>query len=295
MANDFSNIKRTVYERFVLSLSDRSVSFREWSREVESDGYTLSRGDLYTGSDFGTSAAPSSADLDTGKSDTTRTYYYALQSIATADIDDNPEILGEVADRLAWRASQKMESVMCAALAAADTTAHPEDGGNYTASGGGTVYFADVFATPVSQQNLFTSALSSSSLDAVITAAMNYKDKSGNFVGMDNSFRLVVPPALRTTAKELISGTMGVYDGTGIDPRFGDVVTGMSVAPYLSDANDWFLVNTTLSPIKHWMRKAPRIEVTQSVDGFETHIKAHFAFNAVLEPYEGGLFMSKVA
>jgi hypothetical protein len=296
VANDFSNIKTTVYQRFVASLSEQAIGFREWSSEVSGDGYSLSRGDLYNMSTFGTSASPSSSDLDTGKADVTRTYYYALQSVATADIDDNPEILGEIANILARKASHKMETLMCAQLAAVDTTAHPENGGNYTASGGGTVYFADVFSTPVSQQNLYTAALSSSALDAVITAALNYKDKNGDNAGLGRGgMRLVVPPALRTTAKELISGTTGVYDGSGIDPRFGDVISGMTVAPYLTDANDWFLIDTAASPIKHWMRKAPSIEVTQSVDGFETHIKAHFTFNPLFEPWEGGLFMGKVA
>lgn len=295
MANDFSNIKTTVYQRFLTRLSEVNVNFREWSKEVTGAGYSLSRGDVYGGSDLGTSSSPSSTDVDTGKSDTTRTYYYALQSLDIADIDDNPEILMEIADTLVWRAGQKMSAVMYAALAAADTTAHPENGGNYTASGGGTVYFADVFATPVSQQNLFTSALSASSLDAAITAAVNYKDKSGKFLGMNGNFQLVVPPALRTTAKELTAGDEGKYDGTGISNRFGDMVTGVTVAPHLTDANDWFLIQKDLSPIKHWMRERPTLEVTRGVSDFQVHLKLKMAFDAVLEPYEGGLIMNKVA
>jgi hypothetical protein len=105
--------------------------------------------------------------------------------------------------------------------------------------------FAASLLAGTSASTAVTSALSKSSLEAAITEFMTRKDANNNPLGVVPKY-LVVPPALKWTALELLNSTMIVVAGST------DKVLGASnalqgvlepvVDPFLTDTNDWFLV-----------------------------------------------------
>ena len=296
MANDLSNTLQTSVQVFYSTLGDHISNFRRWSRPINESAPIVQRADLYGVGDFAAQSAvdPTADDLDSNANTVTRAVYEKLVTVNEVDLKDRPALATEITAMLAERAAYKVNKTMYAALAAVDTTAHPA-AADYTATGGGSVYFADSFATPVDQDNLFTAALSASSLETVIAAAHNYKTKDSLEADVARELVLVAPPALRSVAMDLSSSTEAIYDGSGLQYRFGDVVRDVVISPMLSDANDWFLVSRVLSPIKHWIRDEPNIRVTLDPKAGRVHFYASVTCNAVLEPWEGGLFMSKVA
>lgn len=104
------------------------------------------------------------------------------------------------------------------------------------------------------QSNKGTSALSASSLQAAITAMSKFKDDKGKSMGIVPD-TLVVPPDLKWTALELVGSPIVVVKvgegtaGTGATAAtpYRNVMEGLLdvvVSPYLTDANDWFLLCT---------------------------------------------------
>jgi len=96
------------------------------------------------------------------------------------------------------------------------------------------------------QSNKGTDALSSTSLQAAITAMMKLKDDKGKVLGIVPD-ALVVPPDLKWTAMELLESVYAPNVETGKtetrrNPLSG--VLGLIVSPYLTDTNNWFLLCT---------------------------------------------------
>lgn len=97
--------------------------------------------------------------------------------------------------------------------------------------------------TPAS--STVTTTLSKTSLEAAITEFMTRRDATSNDpLGVEPKF-LIVPPALKWTAMELLNSSLIVATGTT------DLIIGnknvlenaldLIVEPFLTDANDWYL------------------------------------------------------
>lgn len=96
------------------------------------------------------------------------------------------------------------------------------------------------------QSNKGTSALSASSLQTAITAMSKFKDDKGRVMGIIPD-TLVVPPDLKWTAMELLESIYAPETETGKTETRKNILRhalGLTVSPYLTDSNDWFLACT---------------------------------------------------
>ena len=96
------------------------------------------------------------------------------------------------------------------------------------------------------QSNKGTTALSAVALQAAITAMMKYKDDRGKLLGVTPDL-LIVPPDLQWTAMELLESTYWPGEGAVTANTASNVLKGkldLLVSPYLTDANDWFVLST---------------------------------------------------
>lgn len=93
------------------------------------------------------------------------------------------------------------------------------------------------------QSNSGTTALSVTSLQAAMTAMRKFKNDRGVAMGIRPNL-LVVPPDLAWTAQEIV-GSPNRPD-TAVNVK--NVLSGMlqvHVSPYLTDTNNWYLMDTT--------------------------------------------------
>jgi len=298
VANDFSNILETAVETFYTKLGSSISTYTQVADVIGLDAATIQRADIYGVTAYGSQAAsPTAQDIDTGKNVVNSAAYEKLVSVTHKNLRDNPELATQIAGTMADAASWTIANLFWSTFAALDTTAHPENGGNYTEAGAGTVYFADVFATPVAQANLTTSALSAATLSTVRGMMRDYKNKAGLPLGLDMTpanLRLVVPSGLETTAMDLTTRSGEIYDGSGLQSgSFGGIVP--VVMPTASDVNDWFLVHRPSSPVKIWIRQQPYLKVPQAESTGHWHFYGQLEAATVLEPFEGGVVMAKVS
>lgn len=101
------------------------------------------------------------------------------------------------------------------------------------------------------QSNKGTTALSTASFNAAYAAMQNFKDDQGDPVGITPNL-LVVPPALRETAMAIVKATTieTGSNGAAVDNAGNKNLVEVLVSPYLTDANNWYLLDTTAdSPI----------------------------------------------
>lgn len=97
-----------------------------------------------------------------------------------------------------------------------------------------------------SQSNKGTTALSATSLQTAITSMSKFKDDKGRIMGVVPD-TLVVPPDLKWTAMELLESWLAPDTAANKTDNRRNVLRNsldLVVSPYLTDANDWFLLCT---------------------------------------------------
>jgi hypothetical protein len=297
MANDFSAALETAHDNFYERLGAGLSWYTQVGDVRMDDTPNLKLADLSGTTHFAAQvASPSAEDLDYGGTSVASAAYEKLHTVTHKDLRDIPGMAMDISNMLADAALSTIQNLFLTTLAALDSTTHPDDA-NYTATGGGTSYFADDHATPVAQVNLLTTALSASSLATARQTLREYLNKAGLPMALDMSpgnLRLVVPAALETTARDLTSSNGEIYDGSALQSRsFGGIVP--VVIPAASDDNDWFLVHRPMSPIVMWIRQAPYIQITRAEATGHWHFYSQLESAVVLKPHEGGLVMSVVA
>ncbi|MEW6555083.1 MAG: Mu-like prophage major head subunit gpT family protein [Actinomycetota bacterium] len=105
--------------------------------------------------------------------------------------------------------------------------------------------FATALLVGTTASSTVTSALAKASLEAAITEFITRVDATtGEPLGIEPKF-LIVPPALKWTAMELINSTLIVVRGD-TDAVFGNKNTLENaldpiIEPFLADTNDWYL------------------------------------------------------
>ena len=97
------------------------------------------------------------------------------------------------------------------------------------------------------QSNYATVALSAAQYGVVRAAMMQFKDDSGDLCGITPS-HLVVPPALEATARAILNADF-ISDGTTTVSNVWKGSAQLIVVPYLTDTNDWYLMDLT-APVK---------------------------------------------
>ena len=111
------------------------------------------------------------------------------------------------------------------------------------------------------QSNRGSTALSTTAVQAAVTAMNNFKNDKGK-PALVNPNLMVVPTALQWTAKTIAKSQYVPEEGTTTAKIAANVLAGtfdIMVNPYLTDATDWFLFDTkgTIKPMILQMRKTP--------------------------------------
>jgi len=134
------------------------------------------------------------------------------------------------------------EDIACYDGKAFFATDHSDTGAEYTTA----------------QSNKGTSELSATTLQVAITTMRKFKDDRGRPKGI-NPTDLVVPPDLEWTARELLNSTYYPEEGSTTAKLATNVLKGvlnLIVSPYLTDTNNWFVLDTShvIKPIIFQLR-----------------------------------------
>ena len=304
MANTLTSTLRESLEVFYYTLGNESSSFTSWMQGITDSAPIVARADVFGVNGFteqtdGGAADPTAANLNSSKTTKTRQVWESLVTVSEADLMDNTSLASQITAQMAERAAYKIGELCYAQLAASDTTAHPKASGIYV----GSVFCADDFTVDPPDggsnfaiSNLGSSALSAASLSSAINSMRTYREENGLYMNNARDLTLVVPEALRQTALELTGGSEAVWDGAGLQMRFGDEIARTQASNLLTDANDWFLVSRTLSPYKYWIRKSPSVRITPLPSRGAVSFYGSCQASVVIEPgVDYGLFMSKVS
>ena len=279
MANSFSNVYVEAVERFYTRLADEAMDWQRFMRIRADEATSLKMHQIRTGGSSAfaswTGGATTATDFTgVAASAATPVAYRKRMEIDYYEAEDNPEALVEGALRMANEMRYHMSGLAWAALAGVGSTSHPVIGSKN---------IVDTFTSPVSQSNKGTSALSETTLNAARLAVREYTNHDGDVIGGMNHL-LVVPAELEATAKELVRSSLSGADNQANTLAAGgdSGIAGVMVAPRLSDANDWFLVDATPgNEFAHfWLRSAPIFNIAQ--DPTDKHYSLHASYRAVV-------------
>ncbi len=279
MANNFSDIYQAAIERFYTRLADEDMGWQRFMRMRMDQATSLKLNQVLTG---GSSAFASWTGGSTNATDFTANAASAATPVAYRkrmeinyyDFEDNPEAIAEGALRMANEMRYHMSGLAWAALAGAGSTSHPIISGKA---------IVDSFTSPVSQSNKGTTGLSETTLNAGRVAVREYKNHDGDVIGGMNHL-LVVSAENEAVAKELVRSSLSGDDNqiNSLQAGGDSGIAGVVVAPRLSDANDWFLVDATPgNEFAHfWLRSAPFLSITQ--DPTDKHFSLHASYRATV-------------
>jgi hypothetical protein len=130
-------------------------------------------------------------------------------------------------------------------------------------------------ASSDTQSNSGTSALSPSAVEAARIAMAGFRDDRGNLISVQPDL-IIVPRALEETAWEIIS-SKGKVDSAENNANFHFGKYKLAVWDYLTDANNWFLVDSAMAKMfLQWFDRIP-LEFFQD-KSFDTLIAKYAAY-----------------
>lgn len=144
------------------------------------------------------------------------------------------------------------------------------------------------------QDNADTATLSESSLKTAEMAMESTLDDKGQLITVMPNL-LIVPPALKHTAKILLQSTGRPYDGSVVYRNDINTLNGeyeLLVWAYLGaaaggDDNAWFLVDTAVQELNFFWRKHLTFEQDNSFDTDEALYKAKMRFSVGFSNWRG--------
>jgi phage major head subunit gpT-like protein len=123
--------------------------------------------------------------------------------------------------------------------------------------------------TTTTQSNTGTTALSATAVEATRLNMRAFTDETDNLL-IARGDTLVVPPALEETAWEIVNAT-GKMDTADNNPNFNKGKYKVIVWDYLSDSNNWFMLDQRMSKMfLKWFNRIPT-EFNKDKD-FDTYI-----------------------
>lgn len=112
-------------------------------------------------------------------------------------------------------------------------------------------------------------ALSAANLDTGYTSMCGYKGESGELLGVRPT-HLIVPPALRTTAKRITESDLLVFGGASAPESnpYKNLVQVLEI-PALTSSTAWYLMDLSrpIKPLVFQQREAPVFEQQTAPDG----------------------------
>lgn len=123
--------------------------------------------------------------------------------------------------------------------------------------------------TATSQGNSGTTALSATAVEATRILMRQFTDETDNLM-VARGDTLLVPPALEQTAWEIVNA-QGKLDTADNNPNFNKGKYKIIVWDYLSDSNNWFMIDSTMAKMYlKWFDRIPT-EFNKDKD-FDTYI-----------------------
>jgi len=117
--------------------------------------------------------------------------------------------------------------------------------------------------------NTGTTALSATAVEATRLLMRTFKDETDNLL-ISKGDTLLIPPALEETAWEIVNAS-GKMDTADNNPNFNKGKYRVIVWDYLTDSNNWFMIDSKMSKLYlKWFNRIP-IEFNKDKD-FDTYI-----------------------
>jgi len=145
------------------------------------------------------------------------------------------------------------------------------------------------------QSNTGTAVLSEAAIKAAELAMEQVLDDKGQLIQIMPNL-LIVPPALKHTAKILLQSTGRPYDGTTIYDKDANTLKGeyeLMVWAYLSNVTTngsdtaWFLMDTSIAELNFFWRKQLTFGQDESFDTDEALYKAKMRFSCGFSNWRG--------
>lgn len=235
-----------------------------------------------------------SADLTTETIDSTgaTTMTYAARGLQVLinkyDAKDVPGIVEMAATKLGVSVGATYSTLAWAILGNAFTSETVADSKALCAT--------DHTTATTTRSNKGTSALDRTALEAAITAMRNwdnYQDQPYDLAGFQ--IYLVVPNGLEFTAHQIVAS---MYTSSQMQvSKLATMPIEVVVSPYLTDANDWFLIVDPVveAPLHLWERSAPDFAVRLiDQDNLQTKLNVDFALAVDAGPQPDGIYGSSV-
>ena len=138
--------------------------------------------------------------------------------------------------------------------------------------------------------NLLTGALSANTLKEAMTMMRETVDEAGNIIAASPK-KLIVPPALEYTAKEILNSTQ--LAGTELN-NVNSVKGALElvVYDYIGAANGgsdtaWFIMDPTLAQINFFWRVKPEFKWGEDFDTFVAKYRAYMRFSYGVSDWRG--------
>lgn len=129
--------------------------------------------------------------------------------------------------------------------------------------------------TSVTTSNIGSTALSATSVEATRLLMRQFSDDRGELL-VARGDTLVVPPALEEQAWEIVNST-GKMDTADNNPNFNKGKYKVVVWDYLSDSNNWFMMDSKMAKMfLKWFNRVP-VEFNKDKD-FDTYVSKYSAY-----------------
>jgi hypothetical protein len=144
------------------------------------------------------------------------------------------------------------------------------------------------------RSNKLTTALDSAAIMAAIAMFRRWRDYQGlpRDVVAEGGFYLIVPPDLEEAAGQAL-GSAVTSDQNQLNMA-GSYGIQTIVWNHLSDADNWFLVSRSSSPLIFWERSAPDLQVQIDEDSKAGKYSLDFAISAAVSALPDGIVGSEV-
>ena len=209
-------------------------------------------------------------------------------------IAKNPGIMNDAADMIADAAMVTISALIFGFLTTLDALVHPsKTAGGYTATGGGEVYFADDFATPVSQKNLIATALSAAGLNEAKGILRGYQNRDGRKMDFDRDpLILITTDTQYDLGADLAARKTEVPQDTGTLASAGRGITEVISISDFATSDDWMLASMTRFPLMLWLPLSPYLRADPFPGAGRVDVYSGYEAGVVVKPHEGGFVYS---
>lgn len=305
MANSLDNLTLIAQQAFVDQLAESTEQYAQCGEVLDYAGgsarlMAVNAGGLATEVN-GATTSVSATDLTSGIRVVSQKAWALKHRMPRQQLPWLQEsAAGDIAASLANAAAQNINKLFFDGLESLFALSHPMAGVANGQVGAGKKFidaglaFAQGTAVAGTQSNLLTDALSETSLNAARSVLRGYRNQQGlpmNIGDAAKPFVLVVGPKNEKTARQLLSSQ---FTSSNLQVNINQGFATPVVFPLTTDDDDWFLIDTSKSPVGIWMGEPPMISVLPSEDGLFVNFVAQFSASFYTKAYEFGIVGSNV-